>query len=180
MKQPPDATALADLMKNVAVVFENMIALAQEGEAYLSELRTMTMPASPVTNLLIGQPTLLLVDDDGPLLRSMARALRNDFALATASTVEQALTLIESQPFDVVISDFHLPDGAGVRVLSSFAYANQSGVRILYTGAALDAEIIKSNVAGGLIHRLVEKPVTAEALRQTVLEELAKKRDNQP
>lgn len=169
-----------EILHRLAVVFENMIALAQEGEAYLSELRSMTTPTAAAANVLIGRPTLLLVDDDGPLLRSMARGLRDDFVLATASTVEQALSLIESQPFDVVVSDFHLPNGTGVRVLSSFAYANQSGVRILYTGAALDAEIIKSNVAGGLIHRLVEKPVTAEALRQTVLEELAKKRDNQP
>jgi hypothetical protein len=38
---------------------------------------------------------------------------------------------IESEHVDVVVSDFHLGDGEGTHVLSSFAYANPEGLTLL-------------------------------------------------
>jgi two-component system response regulator RegA len=164
-----------EYLRKLAVIFENMMGFIQEGEACLAELRAVASPTLGATASLATRSTVLLVDDDGPLLRAMVRALQRDFELSTASSVEQALSLIEAQPFDAVVSDFHLPDGQGVRVLNDFAFANPNGVRVLYTGAALDAEIIKRSVAGGLIHRVLAKPAMPDAVRAALADELAKK-----
>jgi PleD family two-component response regulator len=102
-------------VRQLAVVFENMIALAQDGEQYLSELHAIIAQTTPAPNAFTTKPTVLLVDDDGPLLRSMVRSLRDSFELTTASTIEQALSIIDAQPFDAVICDFHLPGGDGIR-----------------------------------------------------------------
>jgi hypothetical protein len=60
-------------------------------------------------------------------------------------------------------------------VLNAFAYANKAGARILYTGASLDAQIIRRNVEGGLIHRLIAKPVAPDAIHAALVEELRNK-----
>ena len=57
-------TASEDILQRLAVVFEKITGLAQEGEAYLSELRVATMPMLASTSTLTVRPTVLLVDDE--------------------------------------------------------------------------------------------------------------------
>jgi DNA-binding NtrC family response regulator len=65
---------------------------------------------------------LLIVDDDAlirRLLRRIAALVRPSANVVEAQSVAQALRLVAVTPLDVVITDFHLPDGIGLTVLAA-------------------------------------------------------------
>jgi response regulator RpfG family c-di-GMP phosphodiesterase len=183
-----------ETMRHIAEVFEKISLFVQDGEALLSSLRTeittkhrqepfdgvhrltavAEQAAAPLPNEERPKPTLLFVDDSEPLLRALSRVLREKFAITTASTVDEALAVIESQSFDAILCDLHLPDGEGLRVLNAFAYASPNGARLLYTAASIATERIRSALLGGLIHRTISKPVTPDIIEEAVREELQK------
>ncbi|MET0384976.1 MAG: ATP-binding protein [Polyangiales bacterium] len=63
---------------------------------------------------------VLLVDDNEDDRRWIARLLRDaaflDHSVEEADCLEQAITLITAQPFDLCIVDWELPDGAGIEL----------------------------------------------------------------
>jgi len=53
---------------------------------------------------------VLVVEDDNLFLWSLRQFLKREgYEVSSAMTAELALDMAEKQPFDVVISDFHLP-----------------------------------------------------------------------
>lgn len=83
-----------------------------------------------------GFPRLLLVDDDASVRSSLRQVLEHHhFETVTASTVKQALTLIASQTFDVLVSDLHMPNaGDGLTVVSAMRHSNPDAITILFSG----------------------------------------------
>jgi CheY-like chemotaxis protein len=59
---------------------------------------------------------VLVIDDKLHLLEVMASILESAYEVTRAPDGREALALIESQPFDVVVSDIRMPyaDGFGV------------------------------------------------------------------
>ena len=74
-------------------------------------------------------PSILLVDDDKGQLEVFATwmtAVRPDAHIRTADSVQEALTLIDSHKFSLIISDYSMPHtGAGLDI---FKAAIQSGL----------------------------------------------------
>ena len=74
-------------------------------------------------------PSILLVDDDKRQLEVFATwmtAVRPDDHIRTADSVQEALTLIDSHKFSLIISDYSMPHtGAGLDI---FKAAIQSGL----------------------------------------------------
>src|SRR5579859_4791517 len=61
--------------------------------------------------------TILTADDDPQLLRLIARNLQfEDYEVFTASDGQQALEMIESRPFDLVLLDVMMPKMDGLTV----------------------------------------------------------------
>jgi DNA-binding response OmpR family regulator len=79
---------------------------------------------------------ILLVDDDESVRTSLARVLaRSDFEVSMAGTVSDALRLISTQSFDVLLSDLHMPGaGDGLTVVSAMRHANPATITLLLTG----------------------------------------------
>jgi CheY-like chemotaxis protein len=58
-----------------------------------------------------GQPKILLVDDNEELRKAMGVVLgASKFQVTTAANVSEALHLIDTQPFDVLLTDLHMPE----------------------------------------------------------------------
>ena len=78
---------------------------------------------------------LLLVDDDGKLRDMLCTILkRGGFLVSCAGNVNDALRLIGSQDFDVLISDLHMPhDGHGLTVVSAMRHANPEALTIIFS-----------------------------------------------
>lgn len=72
---------------------------------------------------------ILLVEDDvhvRPLLEDIL--LSDGYQVTTADSVASALSLLRSQPFDLLVSDVNLPDGSGLTIADE---ALAAGVKVL-------------------------------------------------
>jgi YesN/AraC family two-component response regulator len=76
---------------------------------------------------------VLLVDDDEVVLSTLGRVLeQHDFDVTTAANVPEALKHISSNPYDVLLSDLHMPGaGDGLTVVSAMRHANPKAVTML-------------------------------------------------
>jgi len=139
----------------------------------------------------IGKTQLLLVDDDNDLREVVALMLeKGGFAVRTAGNVNDALRLISSEHFDVLVSDLHMPhDGDGLTVVSAMRHANPAAVTIILSAhpemkaaaAAIlshaDDILVKPTSAGRLVSLIRDKvkagpgPARVTASLATILEE---------
>jgi DNA-binding NtrC family response regulator len=79
---------------------------------------------------------ILLVDDNESVRFSLSRVLEhNGFEVVAAANVNDALRLIDSQTFDVLLSDLRMPNaGDGLTVVSAMRNSNPNAVTLILTG----------------------------------------------
>ncbi|OGR15946.1 MAG: hypothetical protein A2X81_14915 [Desulfobacterales bacterium GWB2_56_26] len=66
----------------------------------------------------MNRKTILLVDDEEPILASIGWLLRaNDFEVETASSGEEAIAILRERRFDLVVTDLVMPKADGITVL---------------------------------------------------------------
>ncbi len=113
------------------------------------------------------KPTLLLVDDETRITRSLKMLFRNEFNVLTTDDGHEAIRLVQAQPVAVVISDQRMPMMPGVEVLRGIREASPHTMRLLLTGYADLAAVIGS-VNEGEIFRFLQKPWDTEQIRADV------------
>ena len=81
-------------------------------------------------------PTILLVDDNETLRKGTAAVLEaGKFQVTTAANAAEALHLIDTMPFDVLLTDLHMPKaGDGFTVVSAMRHTNPMAVTLVFTG----------------------------------------------
>jgi DNA-binding response OmpR family regulator len=78
--------------------------------------------------------TILLVDDDALMRRSMAYNLNQaGYETVTAASAEDALTLVENSTPDLVLLDINLPNMDGLDALRHFQY--EAGLPVIFVTA---------------------------------------------
>ncbi|MDR3417796.1 MAG: response regulator [Nevskia sp.] len=113
------------------------------------------------------KPSLLLVDDEERILRSLAMLFRGQYQVQATTDPHHALAMVESAPVHVVVSDQKMPVMPGAELLRQVRERSPNTMRILLTGySELDA--IVASVNEGEIFRYVNKPWDAAELRSTV------------
>jgi CheY-like chemotaxis protein len=82
------------------------------------------------------QPKLLLVDDNKEMLQAMGAMLgASKFEVTTATSAAEALHLIDTKPFDILLTDLHMPEaGDGFTVVSAMRHTNPSAVTLVFSG----------------------------------------------
>jgi len=88
---------------------------------------------SPTSTETSAKPRVLIVDDDEAILQNLTTILRhNGFDVTSAGNVNQALALIGSNTFDVLVSDLHMPHpGDGLTVVSAMRHSNPRAVTFI-------------------------------------------------
>jgi DNA-binding NtrC family response regulator len=118
---------------------------------------------------------LLLVDDDRPMLESMAGWLREQgYQVQTASGREQAQKLLAERPFDLVLADIRLADGDGFEVLADCRQKHPESTVILMTGYGTVETAIEALRAGAF--DLLTKPLIDEELELAIDRALSQKK----
>jgi PAS domain S-box-containing protein len=113
---------------------------------------------------------ILLVEDHGDTRRTLSRLLSHfGHQIFVADNRQSALEIVQSQKFDVVLSDIGLPDGSGYDVISE-AKRRQPIKAVALTGFGTDEDIRRGKEAGFDFHLV--KPVDFHELR-TVLNQVA-------
>ena len=104
------------------------------------------------------RPTILLVDDEKPILDALYRFCRQRKLDATrANSGAEALEIMEGASFDVIVSDMRMPNMDGAEFLKRAREKMPKAVRILLTGYA-DMEAVISAVNDAKIYNYLNKP----------------------
>ena len=122
-------------------------------------------------------PTILLVDDEEMVLNSIQSffAIESDYELATYTSPLRALEDIDRghKSFDLVISDYLMPEMDGITFLAKVKERRPFIPRILLTGYADKENAIKAINNVGL-YQYIEKPWDNEDLRLIIRNGLEK------
>lgn len=119
---------------------------------------------------------VLLVDDEPDVTRSLKIGLRKTkWAIDTADSGDEALTMIRAEPYDVVVSDERMPGMQGSDLLTLVKAQYPNTLRITLSGqASLERAVHAINSAE--IHRFLLKPCPPSEV-QANIEELIEKRE---
>jgi two-component system response regulator PilR (NtrC family) len=126
-----------------------------------------------------GQPRVLVVDDEPDLLELLELTLsRMGLDTVCAQSVDEAVRLLDKDPFDLCLTDMRLPDGEGLRVVE---HITQKGldVPVAVITAFGSAENAVAALKAGAFDYLA-KPVALEQLRALVKQALKVPEKAQP
>ncbi|WP_298576794.1 EAL domain-containing protein [uncultured Luteimonas sp.] len=114
--------------------------------------------------------TLLLLDDEENMLRSLVRLFRRDgYKVLTANTVREALDLLASNTVQVIVSDQRMPDMSGTEFLAKVRELYPDTVRMILSGYT-DLATITEAINRGSIYRFLTKPWNDDELRSHIEE----------
>lgn len=113
-------------------------------------------------------PRLLIVDDEPEIRKALMRVFADEgYQIYTASNAAQAISLLEQQAMDVVLSDERMPGMSGVEFLKFARERYPNTVRIILTANANTQMMLKA-INEGEIFRFFLKPWDDEKLLATV------------
>jgi len=116
--------------------------------------------------------TVLCVDDEPNILRSLHWMLHKDFDVMTAPDGHAGLEMLRKHDFDVIVSDQRMPGMIGSEFLREACKVAPRAMRILLTGYS-DMQAILRSINEGEVFRFVNKPWSNEELSSTVAEAAA-------
>jgi DNA-binding NtrC family response regulator len=120
------------------------------------------------------RPTVLLLEDEALLTAALCGTLGNEFEIETATTSEEALLLLGTRKFDVLLCDQMLPGKRqGLDFLAEAMHQQPEARRILVTGY-LNPELLSRGSAMVQLSACLVKPVDIEQLRLTLRDVLAR------
>ena len=115
----------------------------------------------------MGDPLILLVDDDEDLCRYCRAALGPlSVSLLTCGTVEEGQRLLQGEDIDLLLADLELPDGTGLDLLKIAKEQDADLVVTVITGKATVQSAIDAMKQGAFDYLL--KPVPPLELRAHV------------
>lgn len=118
--------------------------------------------------------SILIIDDDTDICTLLKRFLEsNEFYVETAFSGVTGLSLLKAKCFDVVLSDFRLPDIDGIEMIKSLKTVRPETQVIVITGYS-DVKLAIQSVRSGAFE-YVTKPIQPEEILSTIKEAIGKK-----
>lgn len=111
---------------------------------------------------------ILFVDDEVNVLNGLRRMLRNrksDWDMHFVDSGDAALKLLETQSFDVIVSDMRMPGMSGARLLTEVRSRYPRMTRIALSGYS-DTEMILESIKA--THLFIAKPTNSEMLSSLI------------
>ncbi|GEO86543.1 ActR/PrrA/RegA family redox response regulator transcription factor [Ciceribacter naphthalenivorans] len=114
-------------------------------------------------NALGPNPTLLIVDDDAPFLRRLARAMESrGFAVEMAASVAEGIAKAKSAPPKYAVIDLRLGDGNGLDVIEVIRQHRDDTHIVVLTGYGNIATAVTAVKLGALDY--LAKPADADEI----------------
>jgi CheY-like chemotaxis protein len=114
------------------------------------------------------RPTLLILEDEAQLTAALCDSLGDEFEIETATNSDEALLLLGTHKFDLLLCDQMLPGKRqGLDFLAEAMRQQPQARRILVTGY-FNPELLTRGTALAQLTACLVKPVDIEKLRSTL------------
>jgi DNA-binding NtrC family response regulator len=120
-------------------------------------------------------PRVLVVEDRPSVLKLMATILANGYAVTAASDGAQALSLVGSAPFEVVLTDIQMPGVTGFDVLRAVQSRAPRASVVMMTAYANVTDAVSAIKLGA--YDYIAKPVDADEVSLVVARAVAHHQD---
>lgn len=111
---------------------------------------------------------ILLVDDEPNVLSALKRVFRQEnYEVVTCPHPKEALERLRNENFQVIISDYMMPDMNGGDLLRQARLVRPEMIRMMLTGHA-DVNAVVSAMKAGAVYKFILKPWNDDDLRVTV------------
>ena len=111
--------------------------------------------------------TLLVVEDEKPLLQFLVSLLSKDYRVFAAGNALEAGAIVEQQPIDVVICDHEMPGEKGSDFLARLRKTFPKLQRILLTGHT-ESEVVLKAINEGDVLKFLPKPSSPKEVFEAV------------
>jgi DNA-binding NtrC family response regulator len=105
-----------------------------------------------------------LVDDEPEILRILVQELEDLAEVTACHSVTDALALLSSHTYDIVVSDLRLPDRWGDELFAHVAARAPKTRRLLLTGDTDPQRTVRELLEKGVIEACFRKPFTHELI----------------
>jgi DNA-binding NtrC family response regulator len=120
-----------------------------------------------------GKARILFVDDEASIRLTLPRVLAQfGFEVTSVGSLDDALVAIQSEKFDILLSDLNLPQpNAGFSVIEAMRKAQPRCINFILTGYPADESLQRAN--GHDVAHYFIKPVEIEEMVKTMKKKLA-------
>src|SRR5215471_745667 len=138
-------------------------------------MASTVVPAREIEARSAESARILVVDDERSMREMLAILLRREgHEVAVADNGRTAIDLLNTRPFDLIVSDARMPDIDGLDVLRHARSVNPTIIAIMVT--AYGSPDLIRGVAQLGVNDYVEKPFNTEVLRFRIRKELDRRR----
>lgn len=109
--------------------------------------------------------SLLLVDDEPYILKTLSALAAKDFVVLNADSAEAAMEVFRRREVDIVLTDQKMPGMSGVQLLEWVREHSPKTIRLVMTGLARLEDAVDA-INCGQVHRYLFKPWRANELLQ--------------
>jgi len=108
--------------------------------------------------------SVLYFDDEASCLDVFKQMFGDSYEIRTALTLKEARRALAEASFDVVISDYLMPETDGLTFLQEVASSNPANYRVMLTGT-LGIGNLTHELSAGSVHCFLSKPWNDESIR---------------
>lgn len=113
--------------------------------------------------------SILFVDDEPRITNALKAIFRKEYSVYTANSGVEALTLLEIEKVDVIVSDQRMPEMLGSELLAKVSSLYPQTICILLTGF-MDEKGVVDSINEAEVFRFIDKPWNNEEIQQVVSE----------
>lgn len=114
------------------------------------------------------QLTMLCVDDEVNILKSLRRLMRNEpYRVLTANSGAEGLEILKTTPVQLIVSDQRMPELNGTEFLKQAKELYPDTIRVVLSGYADVAAILEA-INEGSIYRFLTKPWNDEEIKVAI------------
>ena len=111
--------------------------------------------------------TILVVDDEPDVVKSVQDLLRFDYRVLGATSAAEGLRIMQENEVHIVMTDQRMPETTGVEFLTKLRGEHPDAMRLLFTGYA-DIRAVIEAINQGNVFRYVTKPWDPDELEAVI------------
>lgn len=103
------------------------------------------------------RPAILYVDDENSNLIVFKKAFESDFLVKTCASAQEALDILKTEHFPLIISDQRMPGMTGIELCEKLVTFSPQSVRMILT-AYTETQMLLDAINKGHVHDYIVKP----------------------